>query len=78
MVKIIYVHSKNDFDTHQFSAGLNNAVTHVRAVSPRRNPLGQPVYLITNKFIKMEIKAIKMWKSVKYDSHNFNSTKSLN
>ena len=25
--------------------------------------------------MKMEIKAIKVWKSVKYDSHNFNSPK---
>ena len=32
LVKIIYVHSKYDFYTHQFSAGLNNTVTHVLLV----------------------------------------------
>ena len=27
-------------------------------------------FLKDNKFIKMEIKAIKMWKLIKYESHN--------
>ena len=28
-------------------------------------------FLKDNKFIKMEIKAIKMWKLIKYESNNF-------
>ena len=40
-----------------------------------KSELGPFIYLITDKFMKMEIKAIKVWKSVKYDSHNFNSPK---